>query len=328
FDVSGHLYVSIGDRGEDVLSRQGDRLEGKILRLNADGSIPEDNPFIANDNIDSRIFALGVRNSQGIYFDKPTGLLFATDHGPLGGDEINIIEAGQDYGWPTISYGANYSTTKPIGEGTHKPGLQQPIFYFLPSIAVSPITVYHGDMFPEWEGDIFVGALRAERISKLDFDAGLVRSRQRILSEVGGRIRDIKVASDGSIYILSQTSGLHRLLRRSAEEIAAAAAAAAAQATVLNGDETAAAVPTVHPGKKYYDLVCSGCHNTGATGAPVLGDYAAWKPIMEQPTALTRERVLNGYNAMPERGFCYVCSDAGIMQMVDYMFTEAKKQAL
>tara|TARA_R110000823_G_scaffold295738_2_gene415524 strand:- start:4520 stop:6130 length:1611 start_codon:yes stop_codon:yes gene_type:complete len=327
FDSSGHLYISIGDRGEDVLSRHGDRLEGKILRLNADGSTPGDNPFVDREGYDPRIYALGVRNAQGLHYDEPSDLLIASDHGPLGGDEINIIRSGLDYGWPTISYGANYATTKPMGEGTHKSGLVQPIYYFLPSIAVSPLVVYRGLMFPEWEGDILVGALRGEHIAKLDFDAGIVRSQQTILSEVGGRIRDIKVASDGSIYILSQTSGLHRLYRKSAEPPSTASAAQPETQESHAQSQPAAATPAIHPGKKYYDLVCSGCHSTGAMGAPVLGDYARWKPIMEQPMELTRQRVLEGYNAMPERGFCYVCSDAGIMQMVDYMFEEALKQA-
>jgi len=331
FDASGYLYVTVGDRGEDVLSREGDRLEGKILRLEADGSTPEDNPFVGKAGYDPRIYALGVRNAQGLHYDESTELLIASDHGPLGGDEINIIRPGRDYGWPTISYGANYATTKPMGEGTHKPGLEQPIYYFLPSIAVSPLTVYRGAMFPEWEGDILVGALRGTHIAKLDFDGGVVRSQQKILSEVGGRIRDIKVAKDGSIYILSQTTGLHRLYRKSPEEASKANVEAPetkeAPPQSQQASQTAAREAAIHPGKKYYDLVCSGCHSTGATGAPVLGDYERWKPIMDQPIALTRQRVLEGYNAMPERGFCYVCSDAGIMEMVDYMFEEALKQA-
>lgn len=331
FDDDGHLYITIGDRGEDILSQRGDRLEGKLLRLNADGSIPPDNPFVDREDFDPGVYVLGLRNAQGLHYDAPSGQLIASDHGPLGGDEINIIRSGLNYGWPTISYGANYSTTKPMGEGTHKEGMEQPIFYFLPSVAVSPLTVYRGDMFGEWDGHILVGALRGEHIAKLDYDAGLVRSEQAILSEVGGRIRDIKVADDGSIYILSQTSGLHRLYRPSDEPAGEAsgeqAAAADAPAEQAARAEPPAAAPKTHPGKKYYDLVCSGCHDTGASGAPVLGNYAQWKPIIEQPLELTRARVLNGYNAMPERGFCYVCSDAGLMQMVDYMFTEAKKNA-
>ncbi|MDZ7782861.1 MAG: PQQ-dependent sugar dehydrogenase [Halioglobus sp.] len=330
FDDAGLLYITVGDRGEDVLSRRGDRLEGKLLRVHADGSIPKDNPYIDRDDHNPRLFAIGIRNAQGLHFDSPSGLLLSSDHGPLGGDEINIIRPGLDYGWPTISYGANYATTRPIGEGTHKEGLEQPIYYFLPSIAVSPLTVYRGEMFPEWDGDILVGALRGQHIARLDFDEGIVRSHQTILPEVGGRIRDIKVAGDGSIYILSQTSGLHRLYRKSVEpqEVAENHEELASKDPIdASSPKAVSSGPSPHPGKKYYDLVCSGCHDSGASGSPVLGDYAAWKPIMDQPRALTRQRVLNGYNAMPERGLCYTCSDAGLMEMVDYMFMRARKNA-
>jgi cytochrome c5 len=265
---------------------------------------------------------MGIRNAQGLHFDSQSGLLFESEHGPLGGDEVNIIKPGADYGWPTISYGSNYANLKRIGEGTHKAGLEQPIFYFLPSIAASPLTVYRGDMFSEWEGDILVGALRGEHIAKLDFDQHLVRSSQAVLAEIGGRIRDIRVAADGSIYILSQTSGLHRLYREAEPKPKAGAIAKSGGAPTA---APAAKEPKVHPGKQYYDLVCSGCHNSGASGAPVLGDYEQWQPIMEQPMALTRERVMNGYNAMPERGLCYTCDESGLMKMVDYMFTEARK---
>ncbi|MFT4613418.1 MAG: glucose/arabinose dehydrogenase/cytochrome c5 [Bacteroidia bacterium] len=321
FDAEGYLYVTIGDRGNDPLSRAGHRLEGKVLRLNDDGSAPADNPFHDTEGYDPRIFAQGLRNAQGLHYDAPTGLLFESEHGPLGGDEINILEAGQDYGWPTISHGNNYATGKPIGEGTHKEGLQQPLFYFLPSIAASPLTVYRGNMFSEWDGDILVGALKGAHVAKLDFDEGKIKSSRALLSEVGGRIRDIKVAADGSIYILSQTHGLHRLYREPASLPAPVAPGTVAA--------TPAAPPAdaPHPGKNYYDIVCSGCHDNGATGAPILGDYARWKPILAQPRELTKERVLNGYNAMPERGLCHVCSDFGLMQMVDYMLEQAQENA-
>jgi glucose/arabinose dehydrogenase len=322
FDDRGYLYISMGDRGQDNLARRPERLEGKLLRLNDDGSTPADNPFVDKEGYDPRIYVMGIRNAQGLHFDSQSGLLFESEHGPLGGDEVNIIKPGADYGWPTISYGNNYATTKPIGEGTHKEGLQQPVFYFLPSIAASPLTVYRGDMFPEWEGDILVGALRGKHIAKLDFDQNLVRSSQSILGEIDGRIRDIKVAADGSIYILSQTSGLHRLYRNSEPAPGPAAIVSSDNSPVTPAPSKE---PPVHPGKEYYLLVCSGCHNSGTSGAPVLGDYEQWQPIMEQPMAVTRERVMNGYNAMPERGLCYTCDEFTLMQMVDYMFTEARK---
>lgn len=331
FDDNGHLYVTIGERGEDLLSQRGDRLEGKVLRLNDDGSVPSDNPFVDDPDYDPRVYALGVRNSQGLHFDSPRGELIASDHGPLGGDEINIIRAGRNYGWPEIGYGANYSTAQPVGEGTHRDDVEQPIFYFLPSIATSPLTVYRGEMFPEWDGDILVGALRGKHVAKLDYDAGVVRSEKDILSEVGGRIRDIQVASDGSIYILSQSTGLHRLFRPDFDPDQPAASKAVAEKTPEPIPEAIPVAPDnpnePHPGKRYYDLICSGCHDTGALAAPVLGDYEAWKPIIEQPQSVTIDRVLNGYNEMPARGSCHFCSNYGLMQMVDYMFQEAQKNA-
>ena len=317
FDAEGYLYVSIGDRGEDPLAQRGDRLEGKILRLNDDGTAPDDNPFAGVEGFDPRIFVLGARNAQGLHFDARSGYMFEAEHGQLGGDEVNLLRAGSNYGHPTVSYGANYVSGKPIGEGTHKAGMEQPLYYFVPSIAASRILMYRGEMFPEWDGDLFVTALKGAHIARLDFDEGVVRTHQPILNEVGGRIRDLKVAGDGSIYILSQTTGLHRLYRPPP----------APPAVSTGGAAPRPPVNAPHPGKQYYDIVCSGCHDSGATGAPILGDYARWKPIIEQPMELTRERVMKGYNAMPERGLCHSCSDGGLMQMVDYMFEEAKKNA-
>jgi glucose/arabinose dehydrogenase len=313
FDDSDHLYISMGDRGEDVLAQRNDRLEGKILRLNADGSTPQDNPFVNKPGYDPRIYVTGVRNPQGLYFDAQSGRLFETEHGPLGGDEVNILKPGANYGWPTISYGNNYATTKPMGIGTHNDGMEQPVFYFLPSIATSAVTVYRGGMFSEWEGDILVGALRGEHIAKLDFDEDGVRAGEDILREVGGRIRDIKVARDGSIFILSQTTGLYRLSRQGEDTNTAAQVS------------TAAAESADHPGKERYDLVCSGCHNAGVSGAPVLGNYTQWQPVIAQSPELTREHVFNGYKAMPERGLCYVCTDQQLLDMIDYVLAEAEK---
>jgi len=186
-------------------------------------------------------------------------------------------------------------------------------------------------MFSEWDGDILVGALRGKHVSKLDYDAGVVRSEKDILSEVGGRIRDIQVAKDGSIYILSQGTGLHRLFRPDFDpEQPAASSARQERAPEPIPQKILVAHDSPdepHPGKAYYNLICSGCHDTGALAAPVLGDYEAWKSIMEQPQSLTIDRTLNGYNAMPARGSCHGCSNFGLMQMVGYMFHEAQKNA-
>jgi len=334
FDDEGYLYITIGDRGEDLLSQRGDRLEGKVLRIGADGSVPPDNPFVDNPDYDPRVYTLGVRNSQGLHFDSVSGKLFASDHGPLGGDEINVIKAGHNYGWPEIGYGANYSSALPMGDGTHRDDVEQPIFYFLPSIAVSPLVVYRGDMFAEWDGHILVGALRGEHVAKLDYDDGVVRSVKDILNEVGGRIRDIKVAADGSIYILSQTTGLHRLFKPNYDPDQVASRTKNTPRTKPAPEPIPTSIPVAHnnpeephPGQNYYDIICSGCHDSGALGAPALGDYEAWKPIMEQPESLTIERLLNGYNEMPARGSCHFCSNFGLVQMTGYMFYEAQKNA-
>lgn len=296
FDGDGLLFISIGDRSDHIFAQEGQRLEGKILRLKDDGSVPEDNPFLDDHEIDDRIYALGVRNPQGLHYDQVTDTLLEVEHGPLGGDEINIILAGANYGWPTITYGLNYTTEK-IGVGTHMEGLRQPIWYYLPSIAASPITVYRGAMFPEWEGDVLIGALKGQHVSKLDLDGIQVRSEHAFLSELGDRIRDIKVHPDGSIYILGQTTGLHRLYRA----------------------ENQASETPPFDAQLGYDLFCSGCHDTGAASAPLLGDRAAWFEVLKRPRDVVYRRVFAGAGGMPERGLCHICSDEQLKAITDYM---------
>ncbi len=215
FDDKGFLFFSTGDRALAKRAQDPKALNGKIIRLNDDGTVPADNPFVKDEAFHPAIYAYGVRNPQGLVQDKETKIIYETEHGPMGGDEVNIVEAGKNYGWPTISYGMKYGY-QPTGEGAAKAGLEQPFFYYLPSLAISPIEVYRGEMFPEWEGDLLVGALAARAISKLDLVDGRIQSESRMLSEIRERVRDIKVASDGSIYILGQSGKLYRL---SKEEI-------------------------------------------------------------------------------------------------------------
>jgi glucose/arabinose dehydrogenase len=250
FDNAGNLYISIGDRSEDPVAQRGDRLEGKILRLRDDGTVPPDNPFVNDPAVDDRIYAIGVRNAQGLYFDSVSGNLFEAEHGPLGGDEINLILPGANYGWPTITYGHNYSTA-PMGEGTHREGMQQPIFYYLPSEAISPLTMYRGSMFPEWEGHLLVGALKGKHVSKLDIDGVTARSEYQMLGELDSRVRDVKVHEDGSIWLLLQNGSLYRLHRTEPETVQSNPGA---------------------PGR-VYELVCAGCHDTGANGASDSQQY-------------------------------------------------------
>ena len=299
FDDKGFLYITTGDRSEFTYSQSGDRLEGKVLRLKDDGSTPTDNPFVGDKRFDERIYALGVRNAQGLYFDANSGVLFEAEHGPLGGDEINIIKAGANYGWPTITYGQNY-TTESIGIGTHAPGLEQPLFYYLPSVAISPLVMYRGDMFPEWEGDLLAGALKGKHVSKLDLDEGVIRSEYPILNEIDARIRDIKVATDGSIYVLAQTGYLYRLFRTAS---------------------TQAHESTVPPasGEQVYQLSCAGCHDIGAHEAPRLGHIDDWQHRFKQDDELILKNTINGIGKMPKRGLCGICSDEHLKSAIHYM---------
>lgn len=301
FDDKGYLYISIGDRGEEDLSQRGDKLEGKILRLHDDGKIPKDNPFIDDDDIDNRIYALGVRNAQGLFFDHESKQLYEAEHGPLGGDEVNIIVAGKNYGWPTISYGNNYATLKPVGISTQKEGLEQPLYYYLPSEAISPIALYRGEMFKEWNGHLLVGALRGH-VSKLDTYENRVLSSRALLEEIGGRIRDVKIAHDGSIFILSQTGILFRLYRDPAQ--------------TNNSKETSSKEDLA---KLRFDLICSGCHENPSSGAPLLSDKKRWAQIHSQEFEVTLKRVIGGFNNMPERGLCYMCTDGMLSDIVVYM---------
>lgn len=301
FGPDGHLYLSIGDRGEGEPAQDGRRLQGKILRLTDEGAVPSDNSFIGDPDIDDRIYALGVRNAQGLDFDTASGLLFEAEHGPLGGDEVNVIRAGENYGWPVITYGKNY-TTADIGIGTHAPGMVQPIWYWTPSIAVSPLVVYRGAMFPEWDGDLLVGALRGQKLVRLDLDGEVVRSAQPFLTELQARVRDIEVASDGSVYVLTEAGDLYRLHRRKSQTPVADAPI---------------------PPAELYRIVCAGCHDTGAYDAPNPRVAGVLDAAREAPREQAWRRTIEGYGRMPARGLCDVCSDDHIRSIVDWMLDQA-----
>ncbi|CAN7346432.1 PQQ-dependent sugar dehydrogenase [Rhizobium rhizogenes] len=197
----GSLFVGLGDRGEQDRAQDFHDDAGSIIHIRADGSIPADNPFKDGAKAPPEIWSKGHRNPQGITFDAADGKLYTAEHGARGGDEINRPESGQNYGWPVISYGRNYSGTK-IGVGTAKEGMEQPIFYWDPSIAPGAIAVYRGKMFPEWNGDFLVTALKFELLSRLDRDSsGKVLERERMLKGDFGRLRDVVVAPDGALLI-------------------------------------------------------------------------------------------------------------------------------
>ena len=203
FDGQGLVFVSIGDRGDMPRAQRLDDHAGSIVRLHDDGRVPADNPFVGRADVRPEIYAYGVRNPQGMTLLVGTGQLWEHEHGPRGGDEINIIEAGRNYGWPVISHGIDYSGA-PIGAGIReKEGMEQPLHHWTPSIAPSGMVFYQGDAFPEWEGDLLVGALAHRHLARLSLNAdNEVVSEVRMLEAQRNRIRDVRVR-DGRIYVLT-----------------------------------------------------------------------------------------------------------------------------
>eukprot|EP00119_Amphimedon_queenslandica_P006340 XP_011407111.1 PREDICTED: uncharacterized protein LOC105314563 [Amphimedon queenslandica] len=205
----GTLFLTVGDRGDRPSAQDLARENGSVVRIERDGSIPPDNPFI--ERVDARpgIWSFGHRNAQGMAFGLD-GRLWTVEHGARGGDEINLIERGKNYGWPVISYGTHYSGSK-IGEGTAREGMEQPAFHWDPSIAPSGMMIYSGKLWPEWRGNFFVGSLKFHTISRLE-DDGDLQEAERLMSNETLRVRDIREAPDGSIWFLSVGNGaLYRI---------------------------------------------------------------------------------------------------------------------
>jgi glucose/arabinose dehydrogenase len=203
FDRAGLLYVTLGDRGEQDLVQKLDSHIGTIVRITDDGRVPADNPFVKKAGIPPEVYSVGNRNVQGAAIDPRTGLLWAHEHGPQGGDELNVIRAGVNYGWPTITHGVNYGTGTKIGIGTAAPGLAQPIRHWSPAIAPSGMTFYTGDAFPSWRGDLFIGSLREQMLLRLRLDGEKVVREERLLRDAVGRIRDVRTGPDGLLYLLT-----------------------------------------------------------------------------------------------------------------------------
>ena len=201
FGPDGRLFVTVGDRGHRANAQDLGTHAGAILRLNRDGSAPADNPFVGRKGALPEIWTYGHRNPQGLALDPATGRLWSQEHGPLGGDEVNLVERGRNYGWPAITYGRNYTGTR-ITDETARPGMEQPRTYWVPSIAPSGLTVYRGDKFPRWNGNLFVGALRAQLLVRLELDGANVVHEERLLTDFGNRIRDVRSGPDGLIYLL------------------------------------------------------------------------------------------------------------------------------
>lgn len=203
FNADGTLLLTLGDgsRYHDEAQNLANHL-GTIVRLNDDGSVPFDNPYVSADGAQPEIYSWGHRNVQGIARNPATGSVWAHEHGPRGGDEINVLRGGTNYGWPQITYGTNYDGT-PITEARRADGMAQPIWFWVPSIAPSGMSFYQGDAFPAWQGDVFVGALAGMKLVRYEIDGDRVISEEEMLTGWGERIRDVATGPDGHLYVLT-----------------------------------------------------------------------------------------------------------------------------
>jgi aldose sugar dehydrogenase len=211
FTRDGHLFVTTGDRQHRPFVQDLTRLQGKVIRIRPDGSVPADNPFAGRPDARPEIWSYGHRNIQGAALHPETGALWTVEHGARGGDELNAPKPGRNYGWPVITYGRDYSGD-PIGEGTAKVGMEQPIHYWDPSIAPSGLMFYTGDKFPGWRGNLFVGALGFQLLARLELDGERVTSEERLLRGFGNRIRQVAQGPDGYVYLLTDEND-GRILR-------------------------------------------------------------------------------------------------------------------
>ncbi len=213
FDKDGFLYLSVGDRGaqpsgnlEAHPAQNPGNHQGTIVRLHDDGRVPADNPFVGQAGKLPEIWSYGHRNPQGLVVHPTTGAIFDTEHGPRGGDELNLVQKGKNYGWPVITYGINYSGT-PITEERTRPGMEQPVKYWVPSIATSGLLVYTGDKFPAWKGSVFVGGMAGQQLARVTMKGNAFASEETLLKEVVGRIRDVRQGPDGFIYLAIDKDG-------------------------------------------------------------------------------------------------------------------------
>tara|TARA_B100002051_G_C16729131_1_gene637140 strand:- start:59 stop:1129 length:1071 start_codon:yes stop_codon:yes gene_type:complete len=211
FDGTGHLFMTLGDRGNRYEAQNLSTHEGTVLRFTADGDIPRGNPFLGRPGALPEIYSFGHRNVQGAVLHPETGELWIHEHGPQGGDEVNIIRRGANYGWPVITYGKEYGGGT-ISNLSKKEGMEQPVVYWVPSIAPSGMTFYTGNKFPKWNGNLFVGALRGAHLRRVTFENGKVTDQEELLSNLDERIRDVRNGPDGYLYIITDSSN-GRLIR-------------------------------------------------------------------------------------------------------------------
>ena len=208
----GNLFVTLGDHfsARNEAQNLGNHL-GKLIRITPDGTAPPDNPFVGRDGARPEIWSYGHRNEQGLAINPANGDLWETEHGPRGGDEVNIIAKGKNYGWPVIGYGIDYSGAT-IHETKTKDGMEQPVKYWVPSIAPSGMTFYNGKLFPKWNGSIFTGALAGKMLVRLSLNGNVVTGEERLLQNLYERIRDVRQGPDGALWLLTDSSA-GRLLR-------------------------------------------------------------------------------------------------------------------
>lgn len=201
----GTLAIGLGDSFD--YREEAQRLDshtGAIVRIRPDGSVPEDNPCVGREGARPEIYSYGHRNVQGLVFDPESGRLWAHEHGPRGGDEVNLVQAGRNYGWPVATFGVDYSGAR-ISPYTSRPGMEDPVLHWTPSIAPSGMALYRGAQFPEWEGDLLVTALVAREVRRLELEGERVVAREALFGEIGERLRDVKVAPDGALLVLTDS---------------------------------------------------------------------------------------------------------------------------
>ena len=207
FDDKGHLFISLGDRGRPNQAQRTSTHHGSVLRLMDDGTIPADNPFVGKSGSKQEIYSYGHRNVQGMVLHPSTREIWTHEHGPRGGDEVNILKKGANFGWPSITYGINYDGSV-ITDKKRAPDMEQPVTYWVPSIAPSGMAFYSGDKFPQWKGDLFVGALAGAHLRRLEIKDNKVVDQEQLLGDLGSRVRDVRMGPDGFLYVLTdQTDG-------------------------------------------------------------------------------------------------------------------------
>jgi glucose/arabinose dehydrogenase len=212
FDKKGHVFFGIGDRGERPNAQDLTNHAGSIMRLNLDGSIPNDNPYVNSKTILTEIWSYGHRNPQGLAYDHKFNRLWEIEHGPRGGDEINFIKKGANYGWPIISYGKEYWGPLAIGEGTHRQGMEQPVKVYVPSIAPGSLLIYSGNAFPKWQGNLFSGALKLRHINRIVLNKkGEAINEERLLKSLDNRIRALTQSPEGWIYFSTDSGEIYRI---------------------------------------------------------------------------------------------------------------------